>query len=59
MQLTDLSGQKAYFPIVVACLDGLGRLGGRGKVIRIDVLRIFLFGREKSQENHQTHFQSF
>ena len=42
VQLTDLSGQKTYFPIVVACLDGLGRLGGIGKIIRIDVLRVFI-----------------
>ena len=37
----DLSGQKTYFPIVVTCLDGFGRLGGIGKIIRIDVRRVF------------------
>ena len=37
----DLSGQKTYFPIVVACLDGLGRLVGIGKIIRIHVRRVF------------------
>ena len=37
----DLSGRKTDFPIVVACLDGLGRLGGGGKIIRIDVRRVF------------------
>ena len=41
MHLTDLSSRKTYFPIVVPCLDALGRLGGGGKIIRIDVRRVF------------------
>ena len=58
MQLTDLSGRKTYFPIVVTCLDGLGRLGGRGKIIRIDVCRVFIiWPREKSGKPPKSFFE--
>ena len=58
MQLTDLSSQKTDFPIVVPCLDGLGRLGGRGKIIRIDVCRVFIiWPREKSGKPPKSFFE--
>ena len=59
MHRTDLSGQKTYFPIVVACLDGLGRLGGGGKIIRIDVRRVFSSHIDEKSGKPQKSFFDF
>ena len=55
----DLSGQKTYFPIVVACLDGLGRLGEAEKLYASMCDEFFRRTSMKSQENHQNHFFDF
>ena len=59
MHLTDLSGRKTYFPIVVACLDGFGRLGGSGKIIRIDMRRVFSMHIDKNSGKPPNSFFDF